>query len=643
MALKWLRDQLKYLHWVLYVIVFAFIVTLFFDFGTIQPSGFGDDDVAATVGSETISYADYRREVRDTEDRFRQAFGDQWTSEMSDRFNLSQRALNQLVDRQIRLLEAQRMGLRATDEEVRAQLVEMFSDADGFIGRDRLKQALRRAGWTEQAFSEAVRGDILTGKLLAVLRHTAYVSDDEILGAYRDEVEKATIRYVSLAAADLEGAPTVSDAELQAYYEESAAQYELPEQRVVDYLLVDRGKLRQEVEIPEAELRAYYDANPEEFTREEQVSARQIFVQDDGTGSAEAEAAAIKARIEAGEDFGQLARELSDDEGSAQRGGALGYITRGRQAQAFDEAAFAASKGELVGPVEGDFGYYIIEVLDTREGGLRPFEEVERLISSRLVGEQVQELAEQKARELAARIESEDLGTREGLETIAGEQEYLTFATTPAFGRDDVVAGLGRSQELNTAAFELEPGGVSEPVQLPRGWAILRLDTVNAPRVQDLDEVRDDVRQKVEEQKRQEMAVERLAEARQRVQAGESFDDVAAALGLEITTSEPFGRLGSIAGLGRQPAVIDEAMSLSEGELSEPVATDSGAVLFEVVEREEADLAELETRRDEIRQQLAAERAEQIMSALIQQRRLELSPQYDSDLAEELGLQQAAI
>ncbi|MEM9554831.1 MAG: peptidyl-prolyl cis-trans isomerase [Acidobacteriota bacterium] len=642
MALKWLRDQLKYLHWVLWIIVFAFIVTLFFDFGTIQPIGGNDDDVAATVGSETITYADFRREVRNLENRYRQMFGENWDPEMAEQFGLTKQALNQLIDRRILLLEAQRMGLRATDEEVQAAVIEAFSDADGFVGRDQVQRILRQQRLPEQVFTDMVREDVLLGKLNNVLRHVSYVSPDDVERAYREQTEKASIRFVKLSTAEVEGTPAITGDELEAYYADNSAIYELPEQRIVDYLLVDRGRLRQQVEIPEAELRAYFDENPDEFTREEQVNARHILIQSREGRDPVAELEAIKARIEGGEDFAQLARELSEDEGSAQRGGSLGFFGRGQMVEPFEEAAFGAEKGALVGPVETQYGAHLIEVLDHREGGLRPFDEVQRLINSRLVGEQVEELAEAKARELSTRIAEEQVTTKEQLEALAGEEEYLSFATTEPFGRTDIVPGIGRVEEFIDIAFGLEASAISNPVKLPRGWAILHLDSVNEPRVPTLDEVVDEVRTAVESEKRKEMAVQRLAQARDRIGAGEDFEQVVSDFGLEVSTSEEFGRFGTIAGLGREREVIDSALGLEEGQLSETIQVADGAVLFDVVSRQTADMAELDERRDELREQEANERLANLLRSLIQQRRLELAPKYDSQLEERYDLQQAA-
>lgn len=649
MALKWLRDNLKSLSWVLWLVIGVFILLVFVEWGM---GGVGGgvraNDVAATVGDEVVTYDEFRREHQALERRYREALGAQYTNELAQQLNLPIQALDQVINRKILLLEAEETGLRVSDAELREAILELpiFRDEDGrFVGVDEYRRLVGRLLQTTVTdFEESMREQILLEKLDAILRATAYVSDAEVEEAYRERAERASIRYVRLPAAEVAGPIEVTDAELAAYFEEHAAEYRRPEQRVIDYLLADTLELRRTIEVPETELRAYYEENAADFTREEQVRARHILIKTGPERSDEAArqlAAELADRVRAGEDFATLAAEHSEDEGSAQRGGSLGLFGRGQMVPPFEEAAFGAEVGEVVGPVRSDFGYHVIQVEDRVAAGAQPFEQAQPAIRTRLLGERVDQLAEQKARDIATRLAAEGADTSsEALRKLA-EEEALAFETTEPFGQSDPIAGLGRAPGLASAVFGLgEPGAVTEAVRLPRGWAVAVLREIREPRDPELDEVREEVRSAVEAEKREAAAVSRLAAARQ--EHGSDLDAVAGALGLQVQEAGPFGRNDAISGLGRVPAVTRVALAADEGTMPEPVAIDGGAVLFTVTERQRFDAAEFAEARLDTRRAQEGERINALLTSIIERRRRDLEPQYDPQLVETFGIQQQA-
>jgi peptidyl-prolyl cis-trans isomerase D len=354
---------------------------------------------------------------------------------------------------------------------------------------------------------------------------------------------------------------------------------------------------------------------------------------------AESELEAAKQRIAGGEDFAAIAREISEDESNKERGGDLGFFGRGRMVPAFEEAAFNASAGDIVGPVKTDFGYHLIEVQNRRAGGLQPFEEVKAAVRSRLIGERVQEIAEAKVQDLAQRIETEGLSSDEQLDALATE-EGLSWQTTEPFGEDDNVTGIGRVPDFTAAAFELKIDDLSAPVKLPRGWAILRLEEIKPPRLAPLEEVEDEVRRAVEQQMQKAAAVARLREMNAAIADGGDFEALASELGLEIQESGEFGRTGSITGLGPNAQVIDAALSLDEGDWGGPVESGLGAVLFQVTSRQKFDPIEFENEKNSTRATQQAERLNQVIASLIEMRRKDLAPSYDAQVLANFGIEQ---
>ncbi len=641
--LKVFRDNLKYLSWVLWAVIAVFILFVFVDFGATVPSGTGaPTDTAAVVGPYRVSYGEFQRAYRNREDQLREQLGEQYDPQLARQIGLPLQVLNSLVDGKILLAEARKMGLQVTDGELRRYLLEQFQGQDGrFVGGEIYSRYVRSLGYpTTQDFEDAVRNQLLTAKVYDVLAHNLWVADDEVEETYKERVERAKIRFLVLSGERFRDQIEPTDEELAAHFEAHQDEFRIPEQRVVDYLVVDPEELRATLELDPAELSAYYEQSGEEFATEEQVKARHILVKIDA-GRTEEEAgevlAAARQRLEAGEEFAAVAAELSDDPGSKERGGDLGFFGRGRMVPEFEEAAFAGEPGELVGPVRTAFGLHLIQVEERREGGRRPFAEVEDEIRERLVSERSRTLAESRAGELAARLR------REGTEAaaLAVEQPGVRHQTTPAFGREDEVPGIGRATAFSVAAFELEPGGVSDPVRVAGDWAVLALKEVREPRLPALDEVRSQVEAALVAERQEALARQRLEEARRALEGGKSLDDVAAELELEVEESGLFGARGTVGSLGPAPAVAAAALALDEGGIGGPLPTARGLVLFEVSERKRFDPELYAQEEPATRENLRGERLNQMMGALLAQRREELEVTYDPQLLANFAPDQA--
>ncbi len=635
--LKTFRDNLKYLSWVLWVVIAIFIGFVFVDFGGISPvgPGGGATDTAASVGDQKITYPQFQRAYESQEAFLRRTYGDGFTSETARQMGLPLRVMNDLINTSILNAEARRIGLRVTDGEVQKAILEQtaFKDQDGrFIGEETYRNILRRAGYTPDSFESAIRGDLLTAKLQTILAESVYVSDSEIERAYRDQVESATIRYLQLPFDRFADQLTADPAAVESYFAERREEFRLPEKRRVSYLLVDPLALEPTVAVSDDEIRAYYDANVEDYTQEERVRARHILlrVEDEAQAAAvEARLAAIRARIEAGEDFAALAAELSDDPSSKVRGGDLGFFGRGTMIGAFEDAAFGADPGELVGPIRTNFGFHLIEVLEKQPGGTQSLEEVRDEIYSTLVAERAADLAAARAEELAELVEREKPEDAAALEALAAAEQGFTFRGLEPFARDAVVPGIGRATTFSTTAFELAVGESSAPVRVTDGWAILRLDEILPPRLPELDEVRREVESAVLSREQERAATRSLEEARQQLAGAATLEEVAAGLEVEVQEAGPFGNDGRVTTLGSQPALAAAALGLDTGDVGGPIRVDNNLILFEVTDRQRFDPQLFAAAREQTREELEGQRLQLLLASLIERRREEMGVTYD--------------
>ena len=643
--LKVFRDNLKYLSWVLWLVIVVFVLFVFVDFGATVPTGSTiPTAAAASVGDIDVTYGEYERSYRQAEDTYRQIYGDQFNRELAQQMGLPLQVLDSLVADKILLQEADRMGLRVTDEEVRQAILEFpafQATTGGFIGEESYRQTLRSSGYTVDSFEQMIRTQLLGQMVRDVLSANLFVSDEDVLASYKDQIEQAKIRFVQLPSSSMASEVISSPEEIEAYFDEHKEELRIPERRVVDYLLLDQNALRDTIELSDDELFEYYEANPEEFTQEEQVRARHILLQVGGDRTeqqAEEQMLAIRDRLEAGEDFATVATELSDDPGSKAQGGDLGFFGRGQMIGEFEEAAFSAVPGEVVGPVKTNFGYHLIQVEERRDAGRSSFAEAQEQIRSLLLNQRSQDLAESTATELAERIDKEVLTTPEALQQLADTETGVTFLTTPAFGREDNVPGIGRGTGFSLTAFELVQDEISEPVRAAAGWVILRMAEVQEPRIPTLDEVRDVVGSSVRQDKQMQLATARMVEARQKLDDGSSLDEVAEELELVVRESGQFGRGGSVAGLGNNPEVASAALALKVGDFAGPLRHENQVLLFEVLERQRFDPQEFETQRQETRETVRSERLNQLLASLVTQRRDEMGVTYDDQLLKNFEL-----
>lgn len=644
--LKVFRDNLKYLSWVLWLVVALFVGYIFTDFGggLGQRGGATGDNVAANVGDQKVTVDEFERHYRRLEGLYRQIYGEQFTAEAARQMGLPLQALNQAVSQKILLEEARRMGLTATDDEVRDRVLQepSFKDDQGrFVGEERYAEILRGARYPSPAAFEAeLRDEILVQKLMDILEANVFVSDQEVEKSYRDQVERARIRYIQLPRArfaEAAGPSGVTDAEVKDWFEKHKTEYRLPEQREAAYLLIDQNQLSASAKVDDKALRDFYEQNKAELNRPEQVHARHILVNTEKKSDAEAQAkiAAAKARLAKGEAFAAVAREVSDEPAAKTSGGDLGYFGRGQMVKEFEDAAFNGQIGTLIGPVKTQFGYHLIEVLDKRAAGTQPFEEVREMIRQRLSSEQTTQLAESRAKALAKKVADAKPKDADALKALANPAESVTFAETGPFSKQQPINGLGYAPAFSNAAFALQKGGVSEAVQTPAGWAVLYLKDVKAPRLPDLKDVEPQVRAAVVRQKQQDQALQQLRQAKA---AGKTLDQIAAEMGLEIKESSEFGAQGAIPGIGNNPELAKAALALNTGQMGDPVGDAQGALLFEVKERKSWDPIQFAAAREQTRETLRRQKLNDLESALLEQRRREMDVTFNPQLLEQFGI-----
>ena len=638
-----IRKNIKSFYPLAIGLALVFVLLVFTDFQTLDGTQVNPD--AAILGGDSITFAEFERSYRNAESRYREIYGDAFNADLADQLQLPVQALEALINDRLLIMEAERMGLTVSDEELQQEILAVPGLTDGtgaFIGAQQYQDLLRANRLTVDSFESDLRSGLLVRKLQAALAEVAHVTDAEVELRARDAAERAAIRYFQAPANRFAAEAEPSSDEAAAYFEEHREDFTLPERRRVGYLLVSTNTVRAELEVTDDEVQAYYDDNPDQFEIPEQVRASHILLLENSERDAEQARSLLnrlRGRIEAGEDFAALAREYSDDEATKEAGGDLGYFGRGAMTPAFEEAAFGAGGGDLVGPVENQLGprtgHHLIQVHERREGGRQTLEEVGNLIRVQLLATRAEEEARTRIDALHERLAGETFAGEDEARELAAA-EALVYASTEPFGEDEAVAGIGRNFNFSAAAFGMEAGPWSEPVRIAAGWALLSVLEVLPPRDSEFAEVEVDVRDVVRRQKENELLQTALTEVRSRVEGGISLEDAAGEFDAVVEESGNFGLREPIGTLGPLPDLSSAVFALSAGEVGGPVETPFGAILFEVTERESFDpaLFDPEATRDE----LLNERNLTMLQSLLQRLREEVGVRYTQDFIENFGL-----
>lgn len=621
----------------------VFVLLVFTDFQALD--GTQINPVAATVGREDITFAEFERAYRNAERRYQDIYGDAYTADLAEQLQLPVQTLEALINERLLTREAERLGLTVSDEELQQEILSLpaLTDAAGnFIGAGLYQDVLRASRYTVDEFEAELRASLLVGKLQAALSEVAHVSDAEVERRARDAAERAAIRYIQVPPSRYGAEAEPSAEEAAAFFDENRDDFRLPERRRVGYLLVNTNTVRAELEVTDEEVRRYYDDNTAQFEIPEQVRASHILLLETVSRSgdqARAELNDLRRRIEAGEDFAALAAEYSDDEANRENGGDLGYFGRGAMTQAFEEAAFAAGSGELVGPIQNQLGprtgHHLILVHDRREGGRQTLEEVSNLIRVQLLASKAEEEGRSRIDALAETLADQPFeGETEARELAAAEG--LSFEVTEPFAEDDAVPGVGRNFNFSSEAFGLEAGAWSPPVRIAAGWALLSLLEALPPRDAEFAEVETDVRDALRSQKEGQLLTAALTETKQRLDGGLSLDDAANEFDATVEESGNFGLRQPIGALGAAPDLSREVFTLAAGQFGGPVDTPFGGVLFEVTERQSFDPLQFDP--EATRNELLAERTLSVLQSVLGRLREELGVSYTKDFIENFGL-----
>lgn len=564
------KKRLKAVLWLVIIGLALGMLLFFVPGGQMGDPGMGSS--AATVDGQPILLKDYWQTYRRVLENYSAGGRNRLDPEMIRALGIGRMALDSLIATKVVDYEARRMGLTVTPEELRRAIEAYpgFQDRGSFIGVDRYRALLAANNLTVTEFEGSVRNSLLGRKLQNVVADSVDVSDKELREEFTRQNQEAQVQFAVLRKDDFKKQVKPTEPDLRAYFDKNREKYFVKEQRKAQYILLSIPDLAPTIKVSEKEIQDAWARQPHEET----VDASHILlkVEDPAKDAAvRGQAETILKQVQAGVDFGELAKKYSEDTGSAQQGGNLGPFSRGRMVKEFENAAFSLKPGEVSGLVRTQFGYHIIKVLGR---DVPTLESSRRSIETSVQQQRAGELAKTKAAEAAKMTE-----TNKDLNAVAkslGVPAQVRETGLMAKNSEPLTSGI--SQQMLDGIFLLkEINAIGKPVEHPMGQAIPKLVETRLPKPPDFDEARAAVEKDLIDARAAELM---QAEAKKLSDEGAKVASLEAAAkkqGLTVQTSKPFKKTSaSEPELAGSQAAISDAFSLPAGGVSAPIPIEGG-------------------------------------------------------------------
>jgi peptidyl-prolyl cis-trans isomerase D len=447
---------------------------------------------AAAVNGEKITTVELNQAVEMQRRQLLQQLGRDFDASLLDEKLLRESALNGLVERAV-LLQGAKDAKFAFSQQALDQLILQTPEflVDGKFSAERFDQVIRQLGYNRLQFRQMLEQEMLIGQLRAGLANSGFVTDEQVQAFA--SLEKQTRDFATLTLqADLD-AVVLSDDDIKAYYEAQASEFMTPEQVVLEYVELNKAAFFDQVEVSAEALQTAYENEIANLA--EQRRAAHILLEVNDTlndEQAQAKLVEVQKRLEQGEDFATLAKELSDDSGSAGEGGDLGFAGPGVYDPAFEEALYALDKNAVSAPVRSEFGWHLIKLLDVQAPEVPSFASLEEKLQRDLKARQVEQRFVEVAKELEdSAFEASDLAQ-------PAQELGLEVKLTEAFGRQGGSEGLSANRQVIQAAFSdevLEDGSNSSVIELdPDTVVVVRVKEHSKPEQLPLEQVQDSIR-----------------------------------------------------------------------------------------------------------------------------------------------------
>jgi peptidyl-prolyl cis-trans isomerase D len=585
--------------------------------------------VIATVGGEEVTSRDV---LKQAQFMVKQQFRGQ-NSPMAAQLipYFAGQAADRMITQKALVAEGKRLGLKATDEDVRDELqhgpyAAEFFPGGNFIGQEAYQNLLASNDMTPATFEQAVKDEIIYRKVIALVTGSASVSEKEIQDEFQKRNTKVKFDYAILNQEDLRKGLNPTDVELKAYYERNKATYNnsIPEKRKLEYVFVDGSKILGQATVSDQEVQSYYKQHQDEYRVPEQVKVSHILIKtppagadgkvdEKGVEEAHKKAEDVLKQVKAGGKFDELAKKYSDDPGSAKQGGELGWIGRGRTVPEFEKTSFSLPKGQTSDLVKSSYGFHIIHVEDKQDAHVKSLDEVRAQIEPIVKKQKADKLMEEQGNAILLAVRAD------GFEKAAAGKG-LTVVNTEFVSKGDGLPGLGVSPQFMNEAFSAREKDTPNLAKVPQGFAVYQVEAVKPPATPSFEEIRTRVENEFKNERAQTLLGQKVQELSDRAKAEHDLKRAAKELGATLKTSDFVGPDGQVPDIGAMSGGASVAFDLKPGEISGPIsagASGTTGVVIGVLEKQAPPQQDFASKKDELRESLLQNKQQELFAVFV--------------------------
>jgi peptidyl-prolyl cis-trans isomerase D len=531
----------------------------------------------------------------------------------------------QQVERKVLGLEADRLGLQVSDDDLRTflrtgTLSQYLFPGGKFIGQDQYINFVQQYfGIAVADFEKEVKSDLELQRLQSLVTGGVTVSDSAVRADYMQQGTKVKFDYAVILSSDIQKTINPSDSDLQAFFKQNAARYAnaVPETRKLELFSFDASNLPGgKPQVSDADVQAYYNAHQDQYKVAEQVKTRHILIAVAKGADAKTDAAAkakaedILKQIKAGGNFADLAKKNSDDPGSKDQGGELPLMPTSGFVPEYSKAAMALNPGQTSDLVRTQFGYHIIQTEQKDEAHAKSLAEVKDTIVPLLEQQKAGAAEQNYANQLAAEAK------KNGMQKTA-DAHSLHLVTTDYIGHDGVIASLADSSSVLTQAFTTAKGAAPAAASTGEGYAIFQVDDIKAAHAPEFADYKPHILDDYRAQKTPEILNSELIKLADRAKVLNDLKKAAAEMNLPLKTSDLVGRDAQVPDMGALTGPASVAFSLPKGGISGPINEGPGGGVLQLVDKQEPTADDIAKNLPASREKLLNAQREEVFNVFV--------------------------
>ena len=506
------------------------------------------------------------------------------------------------------------MGLAISDDELAGSIQRMMApQMGGKFDKNLYAATLQERGFTIPQFENFLRVNMLAARYDEIASQSLIVTDAEAQKEYQRENEKVALQFIQFSPKDFTKKVNIDSASINTWYTKHKSEFHVPEKRSFDLVVGADSDFIQSVKVSDDDLRRRYQDNMDSYRTPERVHARHILVKTTGIPKDQVPKLQQKAddllkQLKGGADFAALATKNSDDPGSAQKGGDLGWVVKGQTVPDFEKAAFSLKPNDLSGVISTEYGFHIIQVLEHQNARVASFDEVKH----QLMAEAQKEAGDQNMQKAITAARDETAKNPSQAEAIA-KKYGLKFFKVDQAEQSTNLPDLNAAPAVNGAVFGTAKGGVTQVVGVDNvGKAAYGIVTnVTPSRVANFDEVQKQVVDRYTDEEASRMMQDAAKAAADRAKKGEALQLVAKSEGGQLKTAAPFTIMGAAEGIG-PASTLEQAFGSQTkvGDAFGPISASGSLFVCKVTEKDPADMSKFAQSRDSMIQTLKQKKGE---------------------------------